>query len=402
MRSFMKAVFSLTLACFTAGACANTLEAGVDDVAAQPSTGPSFTNADAAAEDATEARDTFTSYCPSNKCPAGYTTCPNSDFPCDVNLLADRQNCGACGVVCPESQETPSRERYECVEGRCVLMCSRNPKTMDCDGLPDNGCEASAAWDTSCGACGVVCSDPAKPCMHQGGDVATDYACGCKDGLQLCQGRCVDMKDDDLHCGACRNVCPKTGDGGPLDPELHLYYGCVDEVCGRRKCEPTWSDCDGNPHNGCEASMLSNDNCGACGNACSAGQRCQKDVYGGIQCMCPDGQSYCSRGTSAGSCHDFDSDPDNCGGCNFTCRRFDFYTSVGVCVKGVCKLECLTGQADCNGNQSDGCEVNVSSDPRNCGGCGIVCDAIAGQACVQGRCVVEPCAPDEDAGRGPQ
>src|SRR5262249_33661012 len=28
-------------------------------------------------------------YCPSNKCPPGWTTCPTSRFPCDVNLRLD-------------------------------------------------------------------------------------------------------------------------------------------------------------------------------------------------------------------------------------------------------------------------------------------------------------------------
>ena len=57
-------------------------------------------------------------------------------------------------------------------------------------------------------------------------------------------------------------------------------------------------------------------------------------------------------------------------------------------------MDCNEGRADCNNSQSDGCEVNIDSDPRNCGACGHVCDAVAGQACVAGRCVVEPCAQD--------
>ncbi|AKU95633.1 hypothetical protein AKJ09_02297 [Labilithrix luteola] len=68
----------------------------------------------------------------------------------------------------------------------------------------------------------------------------------------------------------------------------------------------------------------------------------------------------------------------------------------------MCRLDCGTGRANCNGNQSDACETNIDSDPNNCGGCGITCNAVAGQACVQGRCVVEPCDDTVDAGRGPQ
>jgi hypothetical protein len=57
----------------------------------------------------------------------------------------------------------------------------------------------------------------------------------------------------------------------------------------------------------------------------------------------------------------------------------------------------VEGRADCNGNLEDSCEVKIDSDPYNCGACGVVCDAVAGQACVHGRCAVEPC-PEQDAG----
>jgi hypothetical protein len=69
-------------------------------------------------------------------------------------------------------------------------------------------------------------------------------------------------------------------------------------------------------------------------------------------------------------------------------------TSFGVCNYGTCSRHCIDGRADCNGNPSDDCETNIDNDPENCGGCGIVCDAVAGQACVGGRCVVEPCNSD--------
>ncbi len=401
MRSFMKGLFALGLAGFAATSCTTALDAGTDDAVPRPAA-PSFTSADADTE-VVEGGASFTSYCASNKCPTGYRTCPNSDFLCDVNLLADRQNCGACGVVCPGSAFGP--ERYECVDGRCQMQCSVWPiPTLDCDGLPDNGCETDASSNDSCGGCGVICSDPAKPCINRS-SFATDYGCGCRDGLSHCNGQCIDTRNNDAHCGACNHVCPRNGDGGILDPNLHMYYGCADNQCGRPKCETNWTDCDGNPDNGCETYILSTDNCGACKNVCLAGQVCKKDRDASgfpIRCMCSKGESYCSRGGNYGSCHDFASDPNNCGGCNIECGLLDRNTSVGICVKGICTMECATGQADCNRNENDGCEVNVDSDPRNCGGCGIVCDAVAGQACVQGRCVVEPCDRAVDAGRGPQ
>ncbi|WP_146646582.1 hypothetical protein [Labilithrix luteola] len=363
---------------------------------------PQFTapDADASDVDASASEAGPLSYCPSDQCPAGYTTCPNSEFLCDVNLQADRQNCGACGAACPVTSE---RETYECIDGKCVMQCSTSPPTLDCDGLPDNGCEAYAERNTSCGACGVICTDPTKPCLRQSiGN--NDFKCGCPHG-DYCLGECVDMTSDDFNCGACDNYCPRSGDGGSIPSSFHMYYGCANSECGHPKCKANWANCDGDFSNGCETSLLSATDCGACGTTCSAGQACKKDEgYAGSppRCMCPDGQSYCPSEASenAGSCRDFASDRKNCGGCNIVCPVTN--TSVGICVKGICQSECVTGLADCNGNEADGCEVNVASDPRNCGGCGIACSATAGQACVQGRCVVKPCDDTVDAGRGPQ
>ncbi|MBN9160246.1 MAG: hypothetical protein J0I07_04750 [Myxococcales bacterium] len=340
--------------------------------------------------DVGEAGVAFTSYCPSNKCPAGYTTCIDSRFPCDVNLLADRHNCGACGAACPTAT---NREYYECVDGRCVLQCKQTGgvPTLDCDGFVDNGCESNKNAPNSCGACGVTCTEPDKPCIDRG---AGDYGCGCRAPQTLCPGwGCVDTRTHDDNCAGCGNHCPR----GDLDPSLHMYYGCSDSRCGAPKCEKDWGNCDDDPANGCETDLRLPENCGSCGNACSEAQACKQDsnFYLKWTCMCSPGMTFCPTGGDSGTCKDLSSDPSNCGGCGVQCSS--------VCVNGMCRTDCGTsGFADCNGSESDACEVDIRSDPNNCGGCGITCDGIAGQACVQGRCVVEPCDDAVDAGRGPQ
>ena len=356
----------------------------------------SFTTPDAATDDVSAPTDI--TYCASSKCPEGWTTCPNSRFPCDVNVLRDVDNCGACGNACPPSTGTAA---YACVGGACAVQCDANGLSLDCDGIPDNGCETAANRNMHCGACGNECLDPAMPCIRQPDG---RYACGCGSNEQYCttpSPRCVD-RDDDNNCGACGNKCDPNNDGGTLPPDT--YYGCADQKCGALKCKKPKGNCDGIAENGCETSLITNENCGACGNACADGQTCSVGPDKKVRCMCPTGSTFCASGTAeygllAGACVDIATDENNCGACDVGCYQLALSAGVSSrCKYGSCVAECAEGLADCNRSLSDGCEVNTNSDPRNCGGCGILCDAVAGQACVAGRCVVEPCS--EDVGGG--
>ena len=340
----------------------------------------------------------LTQYCPTDQCPAGYTTCPLSSFRCDVNLLTDRNNCGACGVVCPKMSKGAS---FECVDGECVMSCHIEELADDCDGIVDNGCETSIVDDDNCRTCGNKC--PAgTPCVDRG---FYDIGCGCKKGEIYCPDKfppCLDASSDDMNCGACDRVCEPTKDGS-LPPYPNTYYGCIKGECGGIKCTEYRGDCDGKAENGCETVVKTNENCGGCGLSCQPGQECRYLLLFAqppmLMCMCPAGQTFCSvgeiDGIPAGTCYDLKSDNEACGACGNVCSG----DGSKKCVYGVCRLNCFQGTADCNGNEADGCEVNTSSDPDNCGGCGNKCDAVSGQACVGGRCVVKPC--DEVDAGGP-
>ncbi len=116
--------------------------------------------------------------------------------------------------------------------------------------------------------------------------------------------------------------------------------------------------------------------------------------------------STCSQGTGdcdldpltgEGGCEiDLTSDPENCGWCEHSCSLNGV---GGVCVEGKCvstDLICFDGYMDCNQESYDGCETYLSEDIDNCGECGRVCDLanVSSGECVGGTCQVVTCVVD--------
>jgi len=344
---------------------------------------PAFTEVDAPASDEPDAA--LVDYCPATSCPSSRTTCPGSRFQCDVNLMTDPNNCGACGIRCPGTVFGINAD-FACVAGKCVMTCSDH-RSFDGNGVLDDGCEAPLGTNENCNDPGDQCLDPAKPCIFLG---SQNWRCGCiEPGHLLCGtlniSSCIDPKTDDANCGGCSIACDRDGDGGT--PPTNMYWGCVDAQCGRLKCTAGHGDCDGDEENGCESDLLSPSSCGACGNVCAPGQQCVRNPDTQVvACACPPGQALCGD-----RCVNLGSDPDNCGGCGVNCTFDNKDRGYGFCKFGACEHSCMEGWGDCNANPGDGCDTNFDSDPRNCGGCGIAC--AVGQPCVAGRCAVEPCEP---------
>jgi RHS repeat-associated protein len=80
-------------------------------------------------------------------------------------------------------------------------------------------------------------------------------------------------------------------------------------------------------------------------------------------------------------------DPLNCGTCGHVCPSAP--NSEPACASSQCTIVCDPGTADCNKNQTDGCEAVLSSDPSNCGACGKSCAAPnATGLCTAGQCAL--------------
>lgn len=341
---------------------------------------------------------TLTSYCPSTTCPSPLATCSTSQYPCDVNLMTDAKNCGSCGFEC----ESLGTATFDCVSGKCTMRCgevssfsSTNPgaPTADCNGIVDDDCEVALGTNDNCNGCGDRCPDPGKPCIY---DKNTRIGrCGCEPGFDYCSSKCLDTTSDDDHCGGCDQACDPSGGGDGGAPPANAHYGCLASTCGHLKCDMPYGNCDQDLANGCETTLLSNDHCGDCNTVCAAGQTCMMNAKKVPECMCPPGLTLCN-----GVCLNLTTDPKNCGLCGNSCNRFpDYGNQVDTCTYGSCTHACREGFGDCNGNPSDGCEVNLMSDQRNCGSCGNACDVLAGQPCVAGQCAVHPCGEGEGVTR---
>jgi hypothetical protein len=91
-----------------------------------------------------------------------------------------------------------------------------------------------------------------------------------------------------------------------------------------------------------------------------------------------------------GSCETFTAgDVANCGGCGTLCGARNV-KSPPTCNGGRCALDCAVGFGNCNGLAADGCEHDLSNDPKNCGACGRDCGR---GGCAAGACTPEVLAP---------
>ncbi|MFP4597169.1 MAG: hypothetical protein ACOC9W_01500 [Persicimonas sp.] len=105
--------------------------------------------------------------------------------------------------------------------------------------------------------------------------------------------------------------------------------------------------------------------------------------------VCAPGTEDCDGDLSNGCEVDIDSDPSNCGGCGTRCV---FDNATAACVDGSCELDsCSNNYDSCDGDIATGCEANLNS-LEHCGGCDELCDfENADERCSSGSCLFEGC-----------
>lgn len=330
-------------------------------------------------------------------CDDGYADC-NKKFNdgCEVTLASDVNNCGACGMACAAvSNGTPA-----CTAGKC-LIGSCNGSFVDCDGQYGNGCEVDSASDVkNCGSCGKSCAPVANgtPGCAMGqcgiGSCSKSY----KDCNMNANDGCEVNSSGDLNnCGACGKVCAGIANGAP---------GCANGACGVGACSAPFRDCNNNANDGCETNT-GNDvkNCGACGMVCpnvpNGAPACTDGTCGVTACKAP--FQDCDHNPQNGCESDTSKDVANCSACGMVCPMVA--NGQAGCANSVCGIAvCNQFYKDCDNKAVDGCEVNTSTDPMNCGACGAVCGNVANGSpgCANGICGIGACtAPFQDCNKNP-
>ena len=244
-------------------------------------------------------------------------------------------------------------------------------------GCVDNVAEAPTAKET-CGqlqTCDGKCVDLRNDPNHCGGcinpcsagEICTAGACSvaCAGGTTSCQGKCVDAQNDVSNCGACGTKCG----AGEVCSAGKCGLNCAG---GSTQCAGTCVDAQNDPQN-----------CGACDAACAAGEVC---AAGKCALDCVGGSTKCG-----GKCVDTTNNPQNCGSCAAACPAVNH--GAGVCVAGSCGSSCNAGFADCDSDPANGCEVDTTTDLNHCGGCGTACAPAANEppSCTAGVCGLSTC-----------
>jgi serine/threonine protein kinase len=168
---------------------------------------------------------------------------------------------------------------------------------------------------------------------------------------------------------------------------LMLGVGAAGFVVWSRRpleCPSGFADCNGQRGDGCETNVAADvAHCGSCGQACPTTQGAAACTQGRCAIStCPTATVGDCNGDISDGCEvDLKTDPAHCGACQKACGSEG--AKKVACEESQCKLTCKAGRGDCDQAPANGCETDLLSDAKNCGRCGFAC---ADGACGEGLC----------------
>ena len=323
-------------------------------------------------------------------CKANTQSCNgNYSDGCEVNIMTNLSNCGACNHNCIFTDSHILSAT--CDAGTCVISkCASG--YADCDGVPSNGCEASLKSDKkNCGVCSNHCQT-----AHVATSTCTLGVCNvtsCDSGWSDCDsepsnGCEANLASSVANCGECFGSCYQPGVANAK---------CINRRCNITSCLANRADCDKDPATGCEADTTSSITCGRCGNNCNSFPQVLSSYCSAGKCVissCLPGYADCDHNSSNGCEVDTTNSTDNCRQCGNNCSALP-HVKTGSCSASSCSISCAGNYKDCDLNISNGCEVDISSTPTNCGSCGYNCNRlprVSATICNQSSCVINSCA----------
>jgi hypothetical protein len=197
---------------------------------------------------------------------------------CEVNGALDVANCGRCDRAC-----TLANASEACVMGECEIA-SCDAGFGDCDTMVPTGCETSLSSLMSCGRCGETCGGIQNATAICNGARRCDYSM-CSGGFGGCE---TSTSSTLTACGSCGTNCNTI----VLNATGRT---CTMGACGYGACASGFGDCDAMRANGCERALDTTTHCGACGNACGAGETCNASG----DCAC--GTTTAASGSACGA-----------------------------------------------------------------------------------------------------
>jgi hypothetical protein len=102
--------------------------------------------------------------------------------------------------------------------------------------------------------------------------------------------------------------------------------------------------------------------------------------------VCPPGFADCNGDRTDGCEVNVQQDADHCGVCTTVCATAG--TTARACVAGACKPTCDAKHGDCDGLGANGCEIDLTTSAADCGACKRACSAThaTAESCVAGVC----------------